>query len=219
MAARFLLLALSAALASATPLTLTIVGIGTGSIGTTDFVDQSFTFTFDTNTTCSATITNCIIYGPPSEPTDYTTPYDTPSTFEVDGVTYTLDGAQAVFEHPGTEERLGIWQENTEDWLTITDPAFADYNLQTDLTVVAPSSEVTALSGSTDPLLTSGGNLFITSIEPGSNTTFTAMLGTTTTTTTTTTTLVSSVPEPSTASFVLLGGGALFLGLLRRRRS
>lgn len=218
MSARFLLLALSAALASATPLTLTLVGIGSGSIGGTSFVDQSFTFTFDTNTACSATITNCVMFGPSSEPTDYTTPYDTPATFSVDGNTYTLDGAQAVFEHPGSEERLGIWQENLEDWLTITDPAFANYNLQTDLTVDAPSSEVTALSGTTDPLLTSGGNLFITSIEPGSTTVFTAALATTTSTTGVISSAVTA-PEPSSVSLLLLGGAGLCVGMIRRRRT
>jgi hypothetical protein len=199
-----LLLACLAALASATPLTLTIVGIGDGSLNGVSFVDQSFEFIFTTDTTDLVT--------PSSEPTDESTPSGTPATFTVDGVTATLDGIQAIFEHPGSEMRLGIWQENSQDWLTITDAAFENYNLQSNLTVNAPSSEVTALSVSgSDPMPTDKGDLYISSIESGSTTTFTATLSPTSS--------ASTAPEPSTFAFLCVGAGGMLIGLRRRRSS
>jgi hypothetical protein len=168
------------------------------------FAAQPFTFTFTSDTT------DLVV--PSSEPTDFSTPSGTDATFTVDGMTVTLDGVQAVFIHPGAEMRLGIWQENLEDWLTITDAAFASYNLQSNLTVNAPASEVTALSVTeSDPMPTNAGNLFISGVETGSTLTFTAAVGSAGTT---------GTPEPSTFAFLSLGGAALLIvGLVRRRRA
>ncbi len=202
-----LLLACLAALAGATPLTLTIVGIGSGSLNGVSFVNQDFTFTFTTDTTDLVT--------PSSEPTDESTPAGTDATFTEGGTTVMLNGGlQAIFDHPGSEMRLGIWQENSQDWLTITDPAFATYNLQSNLSVNAPSSEVTALSVTgDDPMATTGGPLYISGVESGSTTTFTATLGTNSSSDT------GDAPEPSTFSFLCLGGAGLLIGILRRRNA
>jgi hypothetical protein len=167
------------------------------------FVDQSFTFTFTSDTT------DLVV--PLSEPTDESTPAGTDATFMVNGVTATLDGIQAVFVHPGSEMRLGIWQEDSQDWLTITDPAFAAYDLKSNLTVNAPASEVTALSVTgMDPMPTDMGDLYISGVESGSTLTFTAALGSSGTT---------SAPEPSSFAFLCVGGAGLLIGLIRRRKT
>jgi hypothetical protein len=198
-----LLFACLAAFASAAPLTLTIVGIGDGSLNGVSFVDQSFSFTFTTDTTDLVT--------PSTEPTDESTPAGTDATFSEGGVTATLTGIQAIFEHPSSEMLLGIWQENSQDWLTITDPAFASYDLQSNLIVNAPAGEVTVLSVTgSDPMPTNLGPLYVSSVEPDSVVTFTATVSSGS---------QSQTPEPSTFSFLCLGGASLLIGLVRRRKA
>jgi hypothetical protein len=210
---RFLCLAFSAALASATPLTLTLVGIGSGTLNGVSFVDQTFTFTFNTDTT-SILQPGSIA----SEPADWSTPLGTAATIAIMGLpTATLTDGQAIFDHPSPENRLGIWQNLDQDYFTITDPAFASYNFTSNLTVHAPATEVTALANPTTNFITStGGPLVLSSVMAGSTVTFTATLATPPPPPTTPPT-VSAVPEPSTASLLLLGVAGLGIGIFRKR--
>ncbi len=202
----FLFLVLSAALVSATPLTLTFVGVGTGTLDGITFTDQSFTFTYYTDTD--------VLFNPPYPGTtmDETTP-DLTGTFSTTlsglPVTVTLSDL-GVYDNP-VEERLGLWNESTDqDWLTITAPQFASYNLMSSYTFDASGSEITALGPVEGPLITSDGELQISSV---STLDFSATLGMAMPPTPT-----DPVPEPSTASLLFVGTGGILLGLIRRRK-
>lgn len=210
MRVRFVLLALSAALGSATPLTLQFVGYGSGSLNGEMFTNQSFTFTFDTDTD--------VLFAPPYPgTTDDTTTPDISGTFTttIDGmlVTATLSDL-GVYDNP-SEQRLGLWNEATDqDWLTITASPFASYNLMSSYSFDASGSEVTALAPVEGPVITNLGPLEITS---ATTLDFTATV-TGATTPAPPTPGVATVPEPSTASLLLVGTGGILAGLVRRKR-
>jgi len=228
---RLLLLALAAAIVSATPLTISFIGIGSGTLGTTSFVDQSFSFVFNTDT-------SSLIYGPSSEPTDWATPSDTSAVFNVANVLNAslvslgpiandaLGSTQSVFVHPTPEDRVGIWMYNDVDWLTLTDgptgspdtSPLANYNLQSNLTLNLPASAATLVGTLEDnPMPTADGNLLFSSIEPDSTITFKAQLNPTVTTTPPVPSDSTAAPEPSTLSLLLLGSGGILAGSIRRR--
>lgn len=222
---RFTLLAFTAAIVGAAPITIEFIGVGSGTVGTTSFVDQSFSFVFNTDT-------SNLMYGPSSEPTDWTTlPAFTTAYFNTGSITNDLvGGSVAVFSHPNPEDRVGIWQYNDVDWLTLTDgptgspdtSPLANYNLQSNLSLTLPASAVTLVGTlENNPLPTADGNLQFTSFD-GATVTFSAQITTPTppiTTTTVTSTSLSTVPEPSTFTLLLLGGGGILAGSIRRRSS
>src|SRR5579883_906609 len=131
MIARFLLVgAAVAALASASPLTITFSGVADGVLGTNSFTQANFTLTFNSDTT---DVTN-----PSAEPVDWSTPSATPGSFVIvvpSGPTYTgtFTGDQAVFDHPSPNNDIGIWHYNGDDVIAKQEAAFASYNLMSSL--------------------------------------------------------------------------------------
>lgn len=122
------------ALASADPLTITISGTGSGSVGGNAYNSAAFTFTFESDTNLIATPSCCT--------TAYTTPAGTPATFWIAGIgSGTFTGDQAVFANPDPNElAAGIWHYNVSDWLSASSNAFANYNLSTSLGPVSASA-------------------------------------------------------------------------------
>ncbi len=121
------------ALAGADPLTVTISGTGSGSVGGNAYNSAAFTFTFESDTNLITTPSCCT--------TAFTTPGGTPATFWIAGIgSGTLTGDQAVFANPSPNElAAGIWHYNVSDWLSASSNAFANYRLSTSLGPVSSS--------------------------------------------------------------------------------
>ena len=120
---RFLALgALVVGIAAANPLTITITGSASGSLGTTRFSSATFTFTLTTDTSQ--------LVKPPCCPGDTDTPSGTPTTFTITGVgSGTLTDNQVVFVDPnGT---AGLAHYNDGDMLDLDSTAFSGYAMAT----------------------------------------------------------------------------------------
>jgi len=183
--------------AGAVPITYTFSWTGlSGSLNGTTFSNAPYVFTFTSDTT--------LLVHPSVVPVDWSTPTGTPGTFNINSGQFTgsFTDDQAVFTHPAPEDNIGIWHFNCCDWLTKGDPAFANYNLASNVSVSTGINSVIANSF----FSTSAGALGLTGTTVDSLT-FTAAL-----------TAPSAVPEPSTLTLLLFGVAGLIVGVARRNR-
>lgn len=96
----------------AAPETIVFKGIASGSVGTTVFTNQAFSFTFKTDTTAIAPGTFCCT-------DNLTTPPGTPASFTIaNTASGNLTGIQGVFVNE-SEAQMGMWMYDTQDWLDI----------------------------------------------------------------------------------------------------
>src|SRR5258708_18052232 len=121
------------ALAGADPLTVTISGTGSGSVGGNAYNSAAFTFRFESDTKLITSQSCCT--------TAFTPPGGTPATSWIAGIgSGTLTGDKAVFANPSPNElAAGIWHYNVSDWLSASSNAFANYRLSTSLGPVSSS--------------------------------------------------------------------------------
>jgi PEP-CTERM motif len=225
------LVTVCAAIACATPITLTFSGTADGSLNGVAFTAQAFTFTFTTDTTDLITDPN------PSDPNDIVTPSAADATFSIgmggDIGAGTFADNQSVFENPTPVSNsgtvggfVGIWHYNTPDWLTLFAPEFA--STASDYFTIDTTTAGTYTFTNGDPTTpTSGGAMMV---DVGSSTTPVDLLVSDVTSPTFSETVTAAstgtppptggaAPEPSTISFLLIGGAGLALGVLRRRRA
>jgi hypothetical protein len=189
---------LFAAFAMGAPITYTFSGTGlSGTVGAATFTDVPFIFTFTSDTT--------LLVVPPSIPVDLSTPEGTPATFNINSGQFigTFMDDQAVFTHPAPEQNIGIWHFDCCDWLTKGDPAFAAYNMASNVSVSTGINSVIPNSF----FLTSSGFIGLTS-GPATMT-FTAVVSESAS---------GVVPEPSTMTLICLGVAGLLIGAARRNR-
>jgi hypothetical protein len=188
---------LTAGVASATPITYTIVAVGSGTLDGNAFTGATITFT-QVNDTANV-FTNPIPFicgsgvvcaGP-----------EVTNTVNVSGLaTDTLTDATEFFSNNGTGVG-GISDDTlTLDILDEENAAFSSYGLVTSLGPVAGSISAGTTGFSDEP--TMGGFLAITSYSGSA--TFQAVLG-------------SSAPEPGSLGLVLAAALPLGVALLRRR--
>ncbi len=104
-----------------TPVTFTFTGTGSGALGGTQFSNSAFTMTLTSDTRLARVPACCA--------SEISTPSGIPATFSVNGVTATLADTQAVFVSQASNE-VGVWHQGASNWLTLTNAAFAGYNLQ-----------------------------------------------------------------------------------------
>jgi hypothetical protein len=117
-----LTIVLVSSVAVANPLTVTFAGTASGSIGSEQLTNASFTITLTSDTSLLATSGN-----------DTFTPSGTSATISLSGgVNATFTDDQAVFLNQ-SEDNLGIWHGGSPDFLTIGNLAFASYNFTTSL--------------------------------------------------------------------------------------
>ena len=208
---RLLPLGFALAVASATPLTLTFSGVGTGTLGGTAFTDSNFSLVFTSDTTLITTVS-----------TDFTTPSGTPGSFTISTsgspLTGTFSQDQAVFVHPSPENDVGIWHEglfSDPDFIALKDASFASYALNTSLGPISTSDSSLFAFGGSQPcsgapagtdcgFTTSGGHLVFTSL---SSLSFQAVVSE-----------GSTVPEPPTGMFFAIGLVAVAAGSFARKR-
>jgi hypothetical protein len=218
MIARFILIGAVAALASASPLTVTFTGVADGALGTTSFTQADFTITFTSDTTDIIRLPTDTL-----QPlTDWSTPSGTPATFSIMipmGATLggTLTDTQAVFAHPSPEMDLGIWHYNANDFIAKQDPAFATYDLTSSIGPISTGTNawpdiLTNCGGNDCGFSTSAGHLTLSNI--------TAMTATADVTASgPTPTPPGAVPEPSTGLLFALGIGGIAAGRGFRKRA
>jgi uncharacterized protein (TIGR03437 family) len=153
------LLALGAVLvgiASANPLTITITGAGSGTLGSTRFSNATFKFVMTADTGMLVNPTCC--------PNDIETAQGSPTTFSITGVgSGTLMDTQVVFIDPsGT---AGLAHANDGDMIDLDSQAFNGYQLNKSL---GPVTGTPFIGGAA--FTTSAGTLMVSS---GSTVTFT----------------------------------------------
>jgi len=201
-----------AALASASPITLTFTGTADGVLGSTSFTQADFTLVFNSDTD--------LVMQPVSVPEDWSTPSGTPATFMIlISPTMMLSGSftddQAVFAHPDPEDDIGIWHFASPDWLAKKNTVFGTYDLKSSLGPISdgvnawpgifPNPEV---PGSSDAgFSTTLGNFVLSDVSALTFTADVAAPGS------------DATPEPSTATFLWIGIGGLVVGNLFRKRS
>ncbi|MBZ5605078.1 MAG: PEP-CTERM sorting domain-containing protein [Acidobacteriia bacterium] len=208
MIARLLLIGAAAALASASPLTITFSGVADGVLGGTSFTQADFTLTFTSDTTD--------VNHPSGIPEDWSTPSATPGNFVIIvpmGPTYmgTFTDDQAVFVHPSPEDDVGVWHYNSMDWLAKQEAAFASYDLMSSLGPISDGSNawpgsLPNGSGGDFGFSTTSGDFFLENVSSLSFTADVSGGGTT------------ANPEPSSGVMLSLGAGALAVGLIRKRQ-
>jgi len=205
---QLLFMAVAAAAASASPITILFDGVGSGMLGSTPFTNASFGFTITSDT-------NALV-APSTEPTDFSTPAGTAISFFVLNVgsgTFSSTGDQAFFTHPDPEDRVGIWHFNSADWLTKTDPVFSTFNLQTNLGPITtdPAGDSPTVIPANGGFETSAGLLQIDSVSSLSFQEIVTAPGTGGAPPTV-------APEPSTWSLLVCGIGGIAIGAVRRKR-
>ena len=182
-------LALSISAAFASSITYTISTSAGGSIGSTNFNDNTITFT---QTSDTSLVTNC-------SPGVYCTPTSTSNTVTIGGIgTYTVtDSTFFVVNHGGPD--LGFADVSLGlNPLAEDDTAFGTYTLQTALGPIFDVENDDRATG----INTTGGVLSFTGNSLDA--TFTAVVN-------------SSVPEPGSLGLMLAGGIAI-LSLRRKHR-
>lgn len=151
---RVLLLAMLVTGASASPMTYTITGIGSGSWNSLPFIEASFTFTFTSDTAT-------IVHGTPCCGGVDSTPAGTTATVRVGGFgPAALRGDQAIFLNR-SEETAGIWNFDSQGVLTVTAGQFAG----ADLTTAIAATTGTALSYVSPISTSTGGQLYFSSVH------------------------------------------------------
>jgi PEP-CTERM motif len=214
---------LFAAFASATPITLIFTGTASGTVGSTSFTNDTFNFTFTSDTTALVT--------PPDDTEDIATPNPTANTFTIGSLSGSLTGLPtfppAVFLNT-TTQNVGIFFYNDGDWLATASSEYtSSFGLVNNLTVDDPMIAFVSPSamGSTagDVTLTSVSDMtfqeIVTPAPTGSSGTTgtTGTIGSTGSTTPTGPLVTSDAPEPSTLALLGIGFGGLLIGRLRRR--
>lgn len=196
---RALLFGMIAALAQATPITYIFSGTADGQLGDIAFTQKDFTLAFTSDTTD--------LVHPPAIPVDFSTPAGTSAVFIITDVgsgTFTDD--QAVFTHPSPEDDIGVWHYNTADWLAKQDPAFAAYDLASNIGPITTgvNNGLPIFNGVDNHFTTTAGNFVLSNVTALS---FTAELSSPTT----------GVPEPATGTMLSLGIAGVLIGLRSRR--
>ena len=173
---------------NASPITFTITGTASGTVGTTSFTSAPFVFTLTTDTTARTALI------PGASPNTYSE-QTTANSFSITGVgtgsfTDTLD----VFDNQ-MNALAGVTQYGTgfpQDQFDLGNTAFSTYGLLTPLDPVSTTS-TTLVS---DAPTTRGSLTFTSFASP---------------------TFAAAAPEPSTWAVVLGGAGLLGLTLRQRR--
>ena len=128
--------ALFTALATAAPLTLTLTGIGTGSLGGKSFSNAAFSFTV-TGDTANLQFPSCC-------PGDVDTASGTPTSFSIAGFSDgTLKDTQAIWTD--TQGTVGIAHFNDGDMIDLNSPMLRGYRLTTS---IGPITAVPSFVGS-----------------------------------------------------------------------
>ncbi len=137
----------------AAPETIVFSGTATGSVGATKFTNQTFTFTFTTDTTAIAPGTFCCT-------DNITTPPGTPASFTIGSIASgDLTTIQGVFVNE-SEAQMGMWFYDTQDWLDILFP-IGSYGLTTNF---GPVTGTTFIFPDARPLPSTAGPILFTSV-------------------------------------------------------
>ena len=148
----------TAGFVAAAPMSYTLTGTGSGYWNSQPFTNAAFTFTFSSDTSTIVQGTSCCTA------TD-STPSGTTATVSVAGFSPAqLTGDQAIFlDHPN--ETAGIWHFNAAQYLTVTNNAFSGQNVDLTTNLQTNPAGNMAWAYATPFPLSSGGDLYFTSVQ------------------------------------------------------